>query len=334
MKFIKHPNTIFFIIIITLGVIANIMQSNNELAKNIVVASIIIAIAGVFLYYQIHSAMAKGIKEKEAAIKKENETTALEKKRTTEAEKYIHETETIKKKLSKIKNINIIDISDFKKVISNNEKLILKKGGDNQLFALLKINSFLTSYRDKIISDIQYLTEDLPAKVAQLNLIINRPEITDNFQARSFQIMHQYESKTNFSKICKLIQNVEPSTESMIKTLEYYKNLALAMLTFFLNNKKIRYFEIYEAFEKLGVFDSTWQKNILGKLDTIEVRLTKINNELTSLNQNFISLAESSENLVSELKEINSSIMANNMLTAITAYQTWRININTRSLRQ
>ena len=58
-----------------------------------------------------------------------------------------------------------------------------------------------------------------------------------------------------------------------------------------------------------------------------------MSNQLTELNQNFISLSESSENIVLELKEINSSVMTNNMHQAITAYQTWRINKNTKSLR-
>jgi hypothetical protein len=115
--------------------------------------------------------------------------------------------------------------------------------------------------------------------------------------------------------------------------MEYYRNMAVAMVIFYLNDKKIKYFEIYEAFEKLGVFDSTWQKNVLNKLDNIEIRLAQISNQLTELNQNFISLVESSESVVSELKEINSSIMTNNMLQAITAYQSWRINKNTKSLR-
>ena len=71
----------------------------------------------------------------------------------------------------------------------------------------------------------------------------------------------------------------------------------------------------------------------MNKLDNIEIRLSQMNNQLTELNQNFISLSESSENIVLELKEINSSVMTNNMLQAITAYQTWRINKNTKSLR-
>ena len=57
-----------------------------------------------------------------------------------------------------------------------------------------------------------------------------------------------------------------------------------------------------------------------------------MSNQLTELNQSFISLVESSENVVSELKEINSGVMTNNLLQAITAYQTWRVNKNTKSM--
>ena len=126
---------------------------------------------------------------------------------------------------------------------------------------------------------------------------------------------------------------MKPSLENQIKTMKFYRNITIIMIVFYLDDKKIRYFELYEAFEKLGVFDSTWQKNVLNKLDNIEIRLTQMSNQLTELNQNFISLSESSENIVLELKEINSSVMTNNMLQAITAYQTWRINKNTKSLR-
>tara|TARA_B110000879_G_scaffold195923_1_gene265098 strand:- start:1013 stop:1474 length:462 start_codon:yes stop_codon:yes gene_type:complete len=139
--------------------------------------------------------------------------------------------------------------------------------------------------------------------------------------------------EANLDKLFELGNVVKPALENQTKVMEYYRNMAVAMIVFYLNDKKIRYFEIYEAFEKLGVFDSTWHKNVLNKLDNIEIRLAHINNQLTELNQNFISLVESSENIVYELKEINSSIMTNNMLQTITAYQTWRINNNTKSLK-
>ena len=47
---------------------------------------------------------------------------------------------------------------------------------------------------------------------------------------------------------------------------------------------------------------------------------------------NFISLLESGEKIVSELKELNSGILTNNLLQAITAYQTYRINKKTKEI--
>ena len=96
----------------------------------------------------------------------------------------------------------------------------------------------------------------------------------------------------NVEKLFELGDIMKPVLENQIKTLEFYNNMALAMIVFYLNDKKIRYYEIYEAFEKLGVFDSTWQKNVLNKLDNIEIRLAQISNQLTELNQNFITLID------------------------------------------
>jgi hypothetical protein len=58
--------------------------------------------------------------------------------------------------------------------------------------------------------------------------------------------------------------------------------------------------------------------------------LAQISNQLTELNQNFITLIQSSENIAAELKEIKSSIVTGNLLQAITAYQAWKINKNTK----
>ena len=44
---------------------------------------------------------------------------------------------------------------------------------------------------------------------------------------------------------------MKPTLENQIKTMEFYRNMAIAMIVFYLDDKKIRYFELYEAFEKL-----------------------------------------------------------------------------------
>ncbi len=242
--------------------------------------------------------------------------------------------------LSEIKELKILDISDFKKQIIENEKLVIDKGGDNQLFSFMKIDSFLGDFRERIVNDQAGLNDILDidwlkSRIREETQRTDLDKIIENLNDASATLEGRRTKgfDSSVDKLFDLGKVMKPAMENQIQTMEYYKNMAAAMLVFYLNDKKIRYFEIYQAFERLGVFDSTWQKNVLNKLDNIEIRLAQISNQLTELNQNFISLVQSSENVVSELKEINSSIMTNNMLQAITAYQTWKINKNTKSLR-
>lgn len=240
--------------------------------------------------------------------------------------------------LYEIQKIKIIDISNFKKIIIDNENLIINKGGDKQLFLFMRLDSFLQEFRERIVNDQNGLNDVLDIKWLKSRIIEESKrkdleKIIENLEdgLASLDGKKTKGFDSNIEKLFDLGNVMNSVMENQIKTIEYYRNMAIAMIIFYLSDKKIRYFEIYEAFEKLGVFDSTWQKNVLNKLESIDNRLAKINNQLTELNQNFISLVQSSENIASELKEINSSIMTNNMLQAIIAYQTWRINKNTKN---
>ena len=299
-----------------------------------------IPLGSLFLYvaykiYKKDKTRREDFKVKESAKKKE----AL-KQNNLKKEKKIKKADNLAKKLSEIQEIKIIDISDYKKIIIDNEKTILEKGGDNQLFSFMKINTFLNDYRERIISDQSGLKEvlDINWLKSRIESEEKRNDLDKTLENLEDSLARMEGRKTtgfdsNVNNLFELGDLMRPTLENQIKTMEFYRNMAVVMIVFYLDDKKIRYFELYEAFEKLGVFDSTWQKNVLNKLDNIEIRLTQMSNQLTELNQNFISLSESSENIVLELKEINSSVMTNNMLQAITAYQTWRINKNTKSLR-
>lgn len=278
------------------------------------------------------------IEEKKLAEEREKRT--IDEKRKIIKQNRLKNVDSLNIKLSEIKKIKITDVSDLKNIIIDNEKTILEKGGDNQLFSFMKINTFLNDYRGRIISDQSGLKKVLDIKWLKSRIESEEKrndldKITENLEDTLARMEGRkttgFDSSVN--SLFELGDLMKPSLENQIKTMEFYRNMAVVMIVFYLDDKKIRYFELYEAFEKLGVFDSTWQKNVLNKLDNIEIRLTQMSNQLTELNQNFISLSESSENIVLELKEINSSVMTNNMLQAITAYQTWRINKNTKSLR-
>tara|TARA_R110002049_G_scaffold3795_2_gene27464 strand:- start:9306 stop:10235 length:930 start_codon:yes stop_codon:yes gene_type:complete len=271
-------------------------------------------------------------------IKEQNRIKLLKEKEKTDSK--IEKAHLLNEQIEAIKKINILSVDDYKKIIVENENSIIKKGGENQLFSFLKIDSFLKDYRGRIVADSEEW-----GNLIDIDVIIKR--IVEDSKRNDIEKIHENLQSNlatleggnpigfdaNLESMFKIGRFVKPAIENQIKTLEFYKNMAVSMIVFYQNDRKIRYFEIYEAFEKLGVFDSSWQKNVFSKLDKIEVRLAQISNQLTDLNQNFVSLIESSENIASELKEVNSSIMTNNMLQSITAYQTWKVNRNTKSLR-
>ena len=80
----------------------------------------------------------------------------------------------------------------------------------------------------------------------------------------------------------------------------------------------------------MGVFDNTWQKQFLQILGNIDDRLANIGSQLSHLSDDFEILFEKSDLIISELKQIENGVFGNNILQAITAYQTWQINKNTK----
>lgn len=285
----------------------------------------------VAIYMFIYSPLKKNqIKkeEKEKALKKEKE---IKMQKASKLQSTIEKADNVKIKLSQLHEIEIIDITEFKEVIIKNEKIIVEKGGNDLLFSLMKIDTFLKNYRESIVYDKKFSTEDVPNEIDKLKLTMSNNNKLSGQASTVLEVL-KIEAEGKINKLEKLSLMTLPLMESRIKNLEYYKNIGIAMIVFYLNDKTIRFYEIYEAFEKLGIFDSAWQKSVSSKLENIEIQLAQISNQLTELNQNFLSLVDSSDNIVSELKVINSTIMTNNMLQTITAYQTWRINKNTKGL--
>lgn len=330
----KKIGGIFIAIVGIFAFVSNVNKTDDMIT--LIICTLLIVGVGLLIFKW-------GINEQKADVKsKQERELSFAKERDKEIQTTkgnLDKVDELIKQLKEVNELNIPSIDEFKTTIIKNENKIIEKGGDSQLFSFLKIDSFLKDYRSRIVKDHEGLTDIidenwLKAKIKQENQRDKLEKIHENLEDNLAKLENRKVKgfDANLDTLFSLVDKMKPNAISQIKTMEFYENMSLAMVVFYLEDKKIRYFEIYEAFEKLGVFDSTWQKNVLNKLDRIEIRLAQINNQLTELNQNFISLIESSDNIVSELKEINSGIMTNNMLQAITVYQTWRINKNTKSI--
>ena len=174
--------------------------------------------------------------------------------------------------------------------------------------------------------------------------------------------IHQFVKVSNFIKTKK--QNIQKIFESIRDTstqedLEERVNLlrnqihsyelliyhSINMIGALVSEDLISFYEIYESFDKLGMFNSNWENEVSKKLTNIGDKLDDLMYSIYNMDQNIMSelshlsyfTQESFEDLnrsvTSQLKEVKSSINTNNLWTGIQAYQLYKINKNTKSLR-
>lgn len=100
----------------------------------------------------------------------------------------------------------------------------------------------------------------------------------------------------------------------------------------------ITFYEIYESFDKINIYNSNFENEVSIKLTHISDKLDDLMLAIEKMEVNIIneisyltyvtqdSFAELSENVTSQLKEVESSINTTNLLTAIQSYQLYKIN--------
>lgn len=280
--------------------------------------------------------------QKKSHLKFESQTKEMQQQKRDEEKKVKFSEEfakidEIEEATHKIGELEVPFVFDYKKFVVENENEILSKGKDEILYNFLKIDGFLNSFRNAIIKDQKFVSESFNASRWKMNLETeekdpyyypNRMKDFVNVSEGNIPIL----TENKLPVIYKISKSLESSFILQLKTLEYYQNIASAMVVFYLNDKKINYFEIYESFDKLGVFNNAWQNNVLDKLQNIENRLESMSNQLVQLNDSFQSLVNNSENIVNELQKLNSNVVTNNLLTTINAYQAYRLNSNVKKL--
>ena len=116
---------------------------------------------------------------------------------------------------------------------------------------------------------------------------------------------------------------------------------SLNMIVSLVEDDMITFYEIYEMFDKLNIFNSNWENELSQKLTNISSDINGLMNEIKDVGEKIVSsidnlsyiTEESTRILDNRLGEIDSSIKTNNLLTLIQTYQTYKINKNTKSLR-
>jgi hypothetical protein len=107
----------------------------------------------------------------------------------------------------------------------------------------------------------------------------------------------------------------------------------------------VSFYEIYEVFDKLGVFNSNWENEISGQLSQIGNSILELIDSIHEMENNIVgelknltyvtqsSFDDLNKTVTNQLKEVESSINTNNLLAGIQAYQLYKINKNTKGIR-
>ena len=112
---------------------------------------------------------------------------------------------------------------------------------------------------------------------------------------------------------------------------------SLNMVTSLIEDDMFTFYEIYESFDKLEMFNSNHENEVSKRLINIEGGINDLMNSIRQMENNIIgelgylsyvtqeSYSELSHNVNKQLASIDSSIKANNLLTGINAYQTYKL---------
>jgi len=211
-------------------------------------------------------------------------------------------------KLDKDNNgtIDIIeDKNEFNLLLKKHQKIVIEKGKE-----------FNQNYTHQFIKVGNYIKQ----KRSNLQLIFDSIK----------------EEKNNW-KLSEYVEILEGEIHSYNLLLINSLNLIVSLI----EDDQITFYEIYEKFDKLNIFNSNWENELSQKLTNISSDINGLMNEIKDVGEKIVSsidnlsyiTEESTSMLDNRLGEIDSSIKTNNLLTLINTYQMYKINKNTKSLR-
>lgn len=255
--------------------------------------------------------------------------------------------------------VDDVEENVFVGIIRNNNEVLEKKIGIDKVHKLVKLSIYLGKKRDNIQNLFGCLLgvyNDFYKKEEKQEICIAKviEESYNNFTTNISEFYFSNEEESTVIDIDKALYN----------ELNTYKTMLFHSTSMVVSAKKgdlITFFEIYEVFDKLGVFDSNWENEVSKKLSEVSNKLSYVSNELSeisnklsevsnklsnlqtgigvliqsinkmndeivgeliSLNYVMESSFESLETSVNyELQGIKSSLKFNNLLTSVNTYQ-------------
>jgi hypothetical protein len=251
-------------------------------------------------------------------------------------------------------------LDKIKSVIKNTLNSIKEKKIEEEKIEKTRVEKLNTS-KLKVLTE---LDKDNNGEVdlidgESFNKLLNKnqksiSEIDKNYIQKFVKIsMYLKTKKSNTQKIFDSIKDTKNDKElnelvnllkNQIHTYDILVFHSISMITSLVESDLISFYEIYECFDQLGVFNSNWENDVSGKLSNIGEGIKDLMYSIYHMEQSIVnsldnlsyvtqdSFQDLRNSIDSQLSSIDSSIQCNNLLTGIQTYQMYKINQNTKRI--
>ena len=263
-------------------------------------------------------------------------------------EEFKEELKNILKELDKDNNgeIDVVEGNDFNLLLKKHQKKIVEID-KNYVQQFVKVSGYLKTQKTNIQLIFNELHNDKVTKSLKFNLERNLSivkKVKEEFRLDSIkESMDLVDKHIKEGKDIILYETFKSPDEILdnINILKNYINSynvllfnSLSMVVSLIEGDMITFYEIYESFDKLNMFNSNWENEVSRKLSDIGDGLSDLLFSVNEIGQNIINeignlsyvTEQSNEILSNRLKEIDSSIKTNNLLSTIQTYQLYKIN--------
>jgi hypothetical protein len=245
------------------------------------------------------------------------------------------------------KKLSVYEQSRLQK--ENDERILRER--EEKLFDVQKIETIsnFDSNGDGSIDLIDNEFDKLLIKNQKLVL-----EIDKNYVHQFVKISNYIKTKKrNLQTIFESIRDTSnPSVlEERISLLCNQKNAyeqlvfhSINMIGSLISEDLITFYEIYESFDKLGIYNSNWENEISSKLSNIGDKLDELMESIYDMEKNIVeelshltyvtqeSFNELNTSVTKQLMEVESSLNFNNLLTGVQTYQLYKMNKNIKRI--
>jgi len=245
------------------------------------------------------------------------------------------------KKVEEVKN-NLI--SEFDK--DNNGQIDLFQGDDEFMLLFRKNQEFIQTKGDDYVKNFVKISTYLNTKRDNINEIYN--EIINHKVDSSYGVKKR--NSEIFKKGDDNYLNQFDISVGLFKNQIHLWNLLFLhstnMIVSLLEDDKITFYEIYEKLDKLNIFNSNWENEVSERLKNMEEGIGVLIHSIHKMESNIISELQNMTYLTNEslnklndsvsksLNEVNRQLSVQTMWSIVNTYQVYKINKNTKSLRE